>query len=155
MMSGPEFPFALEMELTASGRECVFFFFFQDFIYLFMRHTERGRDTGRGRSWLHAGSPTWHLILGPWDHDLSRRQMLNRQSLPGALSQYFSKWPTHDVIKSSMSWAAWLAQWLSPCLWPRAQSWRPGIKSHVGLPAWGLLLPLPVSLPLFVCGSRE
>ena len=25
---------------------------------LFMTHTERGRDTGRGRSRLHAGSPT-------------------------------------------------------------------------------------------------
>ena len=31
---------------------------------------------------------------------------------------------------------------------PRVQSWRPGIESHVGLPAWSLLLPLPVSLPL-------
>ncbi|CAD7693428.1 unnamed protein product [Nyctereutes procyonoides] len=26
--------------------------------------------------------------------------------------------------------------------------WSPGIESHVGLPAWSLLLPLPVSLPL-------
>ena len=25
-----------------------------------------------------------------------------------------------------------------------------GIKSHVGLPAWSLLLPLPVSLPVFL-----
>ena len=33
--------------------------FFKDFSYLFMRDTEieRGRDTGRGRSRLHAGSP--------------------------------------------------------------------------------------------------
>ena len=27
---------------------------------------------------------------------------------------------------------------------PRVGSWRPGIESHVGLPAWSLLLPLPV-----------
>ena len=27
--------------------------------------TERGRDTGRGRSRLHAGSPTRDLIPGP------------------------------------------------------------------------------------------
>ena len=35
-----------------------------------MRDTERkrGRDTGRGRSRLHAGSPTWDLILGLQDH---------------------------------------------------------------------------------------
>ena len=36
-----------------------------------MRDTERGRDIGRGRSRLCAGSP------GPWDHNLTRRQMLN------------------------------------------------------------------------------
>ena len=56
----------------------VFFFFF-DFIYLFMRDNEReaGRDMGRGRSRLHAGSLMWDLILGPWDHALSQRQMLN------------------------------------------------------------------------------
>ena len=42
------------------------------FIYLFMIDIEREReaDTGRGRSRLHAGSPTWDLILGLWDHAL-------------------------------------------------------------------------------------
>ena len=29
---------------------------------------ERGRDTGRGRSRLHAGSPMWDLIPGLQDH---------------------------------------------------------------------------------------
>ena len=44
------------------------FVLFLDFIYLFMRDThkrERGRDTDRGRSRLHAGSPMGDLILGP------------------------------------------------------------------------------------------
>lgn len=27
---------------------------------------------------------TWGFILGPWNHDLSRRQMFNRRSHPGA-----------------------------------------------------------------------
>ena len=36
---------------------------------------------------------------------------------------------------------------------PWAQGVIPGIESHVGLPAWGLLLPLPVSLPLSLCVS--
>ena len=36
---------------------------------------------------------------------------------------------------------AWVAQ-------PRAWSWGPGIKSHVKLPAWSLLLRLPLSLSL-------
>ena len=42
-----------------------------------MRDRERGRDTGRGRSRLHAGSPMKDSILGLWDHALSLRQMLN------------------------------------------------------------------------------
>ena len=33
----------------------LFIFYFKDFVYLFVR----GRDTGRGRSRLHAGSRTW------------------------------------------------------------------------------------------------
>ena len=33
-----------------------------------MRDTERGRDTGRGRSRLHAGSPTRGLYPGLQDH---------------------------------------------------------------------------------------
>ena len=36
-------------------------------MYLFMRDTQRERDTGRGRSRLHAGSPTWDPIPGPQD----------------------------------------------------------------------------------------
>ena len=42
----------------------------------------------------------------------------------------------------------WVAQRFSACLLPRAWSWSPGIQSHIGLPAWSLLLPLPVSLPV-------
>ena len=44
-----------------------------------MRDTERerGRDTGRGRSRLHAGSPTLNSIPGLQDHTLGWRQTLN------------------------------------------------------------------------------
>ena len=52
------------------------FLIFEDFIDLFMRDTERGRDTGRGRSRLHAGSLMRDSIPGLQDHDLSQRQML-------------------------------------------------------------------------------
>ena len=44
--------------------------FKKDFIYLFMIEKERGRDTGRGNSRLHAGSPTWDSIPGLQDHTL-------------------------------------------------------------------------------------
>ena len=57
----------------------LFFYFFKDFIYLFMKDTERerGRDTGKGRSGLHAGSLMWDMILGLQDLTLGRRQALN------------------------------------------------------------------------------
>ena len=45
------------------------FFFFEDFIYLFMRD--------RGRSRLPPGSLMRDLIPGPRGHDLSQRQVLN------------------------------------------------------------------------------
>ena len=43
---------------------------FKNLIYLLMRDTERerGRDPGRGRSRLHAGSPTWDSIPGLQNH---------------------------------------------------------------------------------------
>ena len=48
----------IKAENTRQGIVCLFVFFI-DFIYSFMKDTERerGRDMGRGRSRLHAGSP--------------------------------------------------------------------------------------------------
>ena len=49
--------------------------FFKKRFYLFIHetHTERGRDTGRGRrSRLHAGSPMQDSIPGLWDHTQSQ-----------------------------------------------------------------------------------
>ena len=44
-----------------------------------MIERERGRDTGRGRSRLHApGSPTWDSIPGLQDRTLGQRQVPNR-----------------------------------------------------------------------------
>ena len=53
-------------------------FFIKDLMYLFMKDTERGRDTGRGRNRLHAGSPMGDSFPGPWGHALSHRQTLHR-----------------------------------------------------------------------------
>ena len=43
------------------------------------RERERGRDTGRGRSRLHAGSPTQDSIPGLQDHALGGRPALNHR----------------------------------------------------------------------------
>ena len=53
-------------------------FFKRFYLFIHERHTERGRDIGRGRSRLHTGSQMWDSILGFRDHALSQRQTLNR-----------------------------------------------------------------------------
>ena len=52
-----------------------FYLFLKDFIYLFMRDTQREAE-GEAGSPREAQCST--LIPGPRDHDLSQRQMLNR-----------------------------------------------------------------------------
>ena len=66
--------------------------------------TERKREhswgSGRQREKraLHwARSPMQDLIPGPWDHDLSRRQTLNRQSHPGI--------PVKALLNIQFKWA--------------------------------------------------
>ena len=61
----------------AIGAALLFFFFFFKILFIYDRHRERGRDTGRGRSRLHAGSPMCDPIPGPQDHSLGQRQALN------------------------------------------------------------------------------
>ena len=62
----------------------------------------------------------------------------------------YTKMPA-NVLKSKARGNPWVAQRFSTCLRPREWSWSPGIEFRVRLPAWSLLLPLPVSLPLCVC----
>ena len=64
--------------------------FLKKFFYLyllFMTETERGRDTGRGRSRLHARSLMWDSILGLQDHTLGQRytKPLSHQGCPGKI----------------------------------------------------------------------
>ena len=47
------------------------------YLFIHEKHTEGGRDIGRGRSRLTVGSPMWYWIRGPWDHDRSQRPMFN------------------------------------------------------------------------------
>ena len=49
------------------------------------RERERGRDTSRGRSRLHARSLMWDSIPGLQVHALGQRQAPNRCATPGSL----------------------------------------------------------------------
>ena len=53
-------------------------------------HTERGRDIGRGRSRLHAGSLMWDLIPGLQDHALELKAGAQLLSHPGVLMDNIS-----------------------------------------------------------------
>ena len=53
------------------------FVFSSFYLFIHDRHTERGRDIGRGRSRPPVGSPMRDSMPGPWNDDMSRRQMLN------------------------------------------------------------------------------
>ena len=52
-------------------------FFKKNILSIYSWERQRGRDVGRGRSRLFAGSPMWDSISGPWDHTLGRRQAPN------------------------------------------------------------------------------
>ena len=73
-----------------------------------MRDTERkrGRDTGRGRSRLHAGNPTWDSIPRLQDHTLGWRQVLNR-------------WAT----QASHPWPFLVYEWMKPPLAYTSLGW--------------------------------
>ena len=65
----------LFVKLSTLVQECIHLeegvsFFLIFYLFIHERH-RRGRDTGRGRSSLHAGSPTWDSIQGLQDHTLA------------------------------------------------------------------------------------
>ena len=69
--------------------------FLRFYLFIHERHTERGRDTGRGRSRLPAGSPMQDLTPGPRDHDLSQTQTLKHWATQAPTLSAFlkAKWP--------------------------------------------------------------
>ena len=84
-------------------------------ICLFLRHTERGRDTGRGRSRLPAESPMQDLIPGPRGHALSWRQALNHWATQASQNMYFL--PGWRVIELQVGERRVTAWWSSVLSW--------------------------------------
>ena len=82
----------------------LFIYFFKDFIYLTERERTQGGEAasrGRGSSPCWARNLLWGLIPAYWDHDPSRRQMLNWLSHPGALGSdllIMSEWLAQKQI---------------------------------------------------------
>ena len=82
-----------------------------------------------------------------------------QSSIFTAICRDYILWVFHTLFKKKKkkkSRAAQVAQRVSAAFSPgrdpedpgSSPTSRPRIESHVGLPAWSLLLPLPVSLPL-------
>ena len=63
----------LSTDYVPHNKAGALFFLIKIYLFIHERHRERGRDTGRGRSRLPAGSPMWDSIPGLQDHTLSRK----------------------------------------------------------------------------------
>ena len=93
------------------------------------------------------------LEICPKDTDAVKRQDTCTPMFIAAMSTIAKLWkeprcPSEDEwIKKMWSWAAWVAQRFSATFSPGPDPGDPG-ESHVRLPAWSLLLPLPLSLSL-------
>ena len=79
-------------------------------------------------------------------------------TIKGPESTWLGRWDESSKIlgtqiNTSIYWGTWVAQWLHTCLRLRSWSRGPGIESHIPLPVRSLLLPLLMSLPLFLCLS--
>ena len=106
-------------------------FFLRFYSFIHERHRERGRDTGRGRSRLHAGSPMWDSIPGPQDHALGQRQVPNRRATQGSPSYFVVTHPLRlRALCSQRRWAT-----LPPRSLPLPLSgWSPGPLHHTRPP---------------------
>ena len=76
------------------------YFYFLKILFIYSWETERetGRDTGRGRSRLPAGSPMQDSIPGSQDHNLSWRQTLNTIHYR-IITQYGAQIASHLTFK--------------------------------------------------------
>ena len=135
---------------------------FKKYIYSWETQKKRGRDTGKGRSRLHAGIQMWDLIPGLQDHPEQKATTLNCWATQASQDKctfnpfiLFHPSPTFlplviiylfSIVKS-LFLGSRVAQWFMATFSPGRDP-GVGIESHVRLPAWSRLLPLLVSLPL-------
>ena len=75
--------------------------FFKDFIYLFTKERERGRDTGKREKQAPRREPDVGLDPGLQDHALSQRQAPNRGATQGSPGLKLLKPPAHQDLPNS------------------------------------------------------
>ena len=125
-------------------------FFKYLFIYSWETHRERengwkrerGRDTGKGRSRLHAGCPMWDSIPGLQDHTPGQRQALNHWATQGSPR-------VNIIILSHLSTSCWMSYWRL-----RTQNYVKVFKAKYdsfGLPK----LSFPLFLTIYILWSRK
>ena len=95
------------------------------------------------RAWGFSG-PGDMVVTAGW-RLLGNQRQSGRRSLMPAVA--YSAFDMNEGVPG------WLSGWL-PAFGPRPD---PGVpdESHIGLPAWSLLLPLSLSLPPSLCVSHE
>ena len=71
------------------------------YLFIHERHTGRGIDMGRGKSRLPVGSLMQDLIPGPWNPNLSQRQMLNHWATQCPHLRHF-KTPNNDTTSTKL-----------------------------------------------------
>ena len=97
------------------------------------RERERGRDTGRGRSRLHAGSPTWDSIPGLQDCIPGQRQAPNRCATQGSRRLLLMK-PFLALRKQI--WSNNMRSWKVRLLFPQySRHSKPGPPPYIREPA--------------------
>ena len=113
--------------------------------FIYSRETQReGRDIGR----LLAGSLTRGSIPELWSHQAAPLALFLWSCQVRSLSPLHCFQTCKLLVKITQLGAARVAQPFSAACSPGRDPGDPGSSSPLGLPAWSLLLPLPVSLPL-------
>ena len=100
-------------ELFFLRRKFLFLFLKILFIYSWETHRERGRDIGRGRRRLHAGSQTWDSIPGFWDHTLRQAPTTEPPRRPNIWT-FKPKILCCLLASKSMCWVTFLVKQSNP-----------------------------------------
>ena len=93
------------------------FFSLRFYVFIHEGHRERGRDTGRGRSRLHAGSSMWDSIPGSRDHTWAKGRCSTTESPTGRLLASFLRLVLQSFCTSCDFFPPALLIYARECVW--------------------------------------